>query len=53
MRTLVVFTEEKSAQVMLQSLLPRLLPEKEFHCLCIAFEGKQDLKKQLPIKLRG
>jgi len=53
MKTLVVFTEEKSAQVMLQSLMPRLLPEEECRFQCFAFEGKQDLKKQLPIKLRG
>lgn len=51
MRTLVVFTEEMSAKVMLESLLPRLLPA--IHILCVAFEGKQDLEKQLPIKLKG
>ena len=50
MKTLVVFTEEISAQYMLQSLLPRLLPV-DMCFKCIAFEGKQDLKKQLPIKL--
>ena len=52
MRTLVVFTEEMSAKVMLESLLPRLLPQ-EIHIQCIDFEGKQDLEKQLPIKLKG
>jgi hypothetical protein len=52
MRTLVVFTEEMSAKVMLESLLPRLLPQK-IHSQCVAFEGKQDLEKQLPIKLKG
>jgi len=52
MRTLVVFTEEMSAKVMLESLLPRLLPQ-EIHIQCVAFEGKQDLEKQLPIKLKG
>jgi hypothetical protein len=53
MRTLVVFTEEMSAKVMLESLLPRLLPIDECCFMCVAFEGKQDLEKQLPIKLRG
>ncbi len=52
MRTLVVFTEEMSAKVMLESLLPRLVP-MEIHIQCVAFEGKQDLEKQLPIKLKG
>lgn len=52
MKALVVFTEELSAKVMLESLMPRLLaPEISFRC--VAFEGKQDLEKQLPIKLRG
>ncbi|MCH7591667.1 MAG: DUF4276 family protein [Planctomycetes bacterium] len=53
MRSLVVFTEEVSAKVMLESLLPRLLPQEKFSFVCVAFEGKQDLEKQLPIKLRG
>jgi len=52
MRTLVVFTEEMSAKVMLESLLPRMLPQ-EIHIQCVSFEGKQDMEKQLPIKLRG
>ena len=52
MRTLVVFVEEMSAKVMLESLFPRLLPQ-EIHIQCVAFEGKQDLEKQLPIKLKG
>ena len=52
MSTLVVFTEEMSARVMLESLLPRLLP-RDVHFLCVAFEGKQDLEKQVPVKLKG
>jgi len=52
MRTLVVFTEEMSAKVMLESLLPRLLPQ-DIRIQCVDFEGKQDLERQLPIKLRG
>ncbi len=53
MRSLVVFTEEPSAKAMLESLLPRLLPQERCSFVCIAFEGKQDLEKQLPIKLKG
>ena len=52
MRTLVLFTEEMSAKALLESLLPRMLPE-EIHIQCVSFEGKQDLERQLPIKLRG
>ncbi len=53
MRSLVVFTEEMSAKVMLESLLPRLLPQDRCSFVCVAFEGKQDLEKQLPVKLKG
>lgn len=53
MKTLVVLTEELSAKVMLESLLPRLLSNDEYRFTCVAFEGKQDLEKQLPIKLKG
>lgn len=52
MRTLVVFTEEMSARAMLESLLPRVLPQ-EIRIQCVNFEGKRDLEKQLPIKLKG
>ncbi len=53
MKTLVVFTEEMSAKVMLESLLPRLLHNDRCCFMCVAFEGKQDLERQLPIKLKG
>ncbi len=53
MKTLVVLTEEMSSKVMLESLLPRFLPNDEYCFICVAFEGKQDLEKQLPIKLKG
>lgn len=53
MTSLVVFTEEESAKAMLESLLPRVLPKERCSFVCIAFEGKQDLEKQLPIKLKG
>lgn len=49
---LVFFLEEASAKALLQELLPRFLPNIETP-LFIVFEGKQDLEKQLPRKLRG
>lgn len=52
MKELVFFLEEASAQAMLQGLLPRLLaPDIRFRL--IAFEGKQDLEKQLVRRMRG
>ncbi|MDD9806329.1 MAG: DUF4276 family protein [Gammaproteobacteria bacterium] len=52
MTRIVFFLEERSAKEMLNGLLPRLLPDAlSFHCFF--FEGKQSLRKQLPIKLRG
>ena len=48
---LVFFLEERSAKEMLDSLLPRLLPEA-ITCEMIYFDGKQDLERQLPRKLR-
>lgn len=52
MMELVFFLEESSAQAMLEGLLPRLLPA-DVALRYISFEGKQDLEKQLPRKLRG
>ncbi|MBF0132357.1 MAG: DUF4276 family protein [Magnetococcales bacterium] len=49
---LVFFLEEASAKALLQELLPRFLPDIETP-LFIVFEGKQDLEKQLPRKLRN
>ncbi|MBF0309137.1 MAG: DUF4276 family protein [Magnetococcales bacterium] len=51
-RQLVLFLEEPSASDFLQGLLPRLLPA-EITIRFIVFDGKQDLEKQLPRKLRG
>jgi len=48
---LVLFLEELSAKVMLNGLLPRILPSEVSHT-CIVFEGKQDLEKQIERKLR-
>ena len=51
MTRLVFFLEERSAEAMLEGLLPRILPEGvEFRC--IPFEGKQDLEKRLGRQIR-
>ncbi len=52
MTELVFFLEEPSAQEMLKGLLPRILPP-HISCRYIVFEGKQDLEKRLPIRLRA
>lgn len=49
---LVFFLEEKSAEIMLDSILPKILPENVGY-QCITFEGKQDLEKRLPKRLKG
>lgn len=52
MRELVFLLEERSAKAMLESLLPRLLqPETNYRL--IPFEAKQDLEKQLVMKIRA
>lgn len=48
---LVFCLEEPSAKAMLQGIVPRLLPDIESRF--IVFEGKQDLEKRLPIRLRA
>lgn len=52
MKELVFLLEERSAQAMLESLLPRLL-SSEISFRLIPFEGKQDLEKQLARRIRG
>lgn len=52
MRTFVFFLEEPSAKEMLQGVLPRILPDKIF-IRYVIFQGKQDLEKNLDIKLRA
>lgn len=52
MKELVFLLEEESAKAMLESLLPRLLGPG-IHPRLIAFEGKQDLEKQIARKMRG
>ncbi|GHV08569.1 hypothetical protein AGMMS50229_17190 [Campylobacterota bacterium] len=53
MGRIIFLVEEKSMAVFLQGLLPRLfsMVDRE-HFLCIAHEGKSDLEKSIPKKLR-
>lgn len=51
MTEVVFLLEEKSMQVFLEELLPRLFPTMSFRC--IAHDGKQDLWKSIPRKLRA
>lgn len=52
MSEIVFLLEEQSARVLLESLLPRLLPHT-YLCRYVVFDGKQDLQKNLLVKLRG
>lgn len=51
MSRLVLLLEEYSMRALLEKLLPRLFPELEF--LCVSHEGKNDLQKSIPRKLRA
>ncbi len=51
MKRIVFLLEERSMKTLLDGLLPRLLPDINF--LCIPHEGKQDLEKSIPRKLRA
>ena len=51
MRRVVFLLEESSMKVLLDGLLPRLFPDLPF--LCVPHEGKQDLEKSIPRKLRA
>lgn len=48
---LLILAEEKSMKVLLDGLLPRLFPQLNY--LCLAFEGKTDLERNIPRKLRA
>lgn len=52
MTELVFFLEEPSAKAMLQGVIPRLLDE-DINVRYVVFEGKQDLEKRLPRRLRA
>lgn len=51
MSRIVFLLEERSMKVLLEGLLPRLFPDLGF--LCVPHEGKQDLEKSVPRKLRA
>jgi hypothetical protein len=51
MNRLVFMLEEPSMKTLLEELLPRLFPALDF--LCIPHEGKSDLEKSIPRKLRA
>ena len=51
MNRVVFMLEEYSMKVLLDGLLPRLFPRLSF--LCVPHEGKQDLEKSIPRKLRA
>jgi hypothetical protein len=51
MSRIVFLLEEYSMKVLLDGLLPRLMPGLQF--LCVPHEGKQDLEKSVPKKLRA
>jgi hypothetical protein len=52
MKELVFLLEEESAKAMLQGLLPRIL-DPQVQPRLMAFEGKQDLEKQMIRRMRG
>ena len=51
MNSVVFLLEEASMQDLLNGLLPRLYPDLAFHFL--VYEGKSDLEKNIPRKLRA
>lgn len=52
MKQLVFLLEEESMKALLDVLLPKILPP-EVNFICIPHEGKSDLEKSIPIKLRA
>jgi hypothetical protein len=52
MNQLVFLLEEESMKAMLDVLLPQIVPQG-INFLCIPHEGKQDLEKSIPRKLRA
>lgn len=52
MKELVFLLEERSAQALLESLLPRIINTEEINFRFITFEGKQDLDRNLEKRLK-
>ena len=51
MKRVVFLLEEYSMKVLLEGLLPRLFPDLPF--LCLRHDGKQDLERSIPRKLKA
>ena len=51
MNRLVFLLEEDSMRILLEGLLPRIFPDLEFQC--VPHEGKHDLEKSIPRKLKA
>ncbi|HPB81709.1 MAG TPA: DUF4276 family protein [Spirochaetota bacterium] len=51
MSRIVFLLEERSMKALLDGLLPRAFPDMHFQC--VPHEGKQDLEKSIPRKLRA
>lgn len=51
MSRVIFLLEEHSMRVLLEGIIPRYFPDLRF--LCVAHEGKQDLEKSIPRKLRA
>lgn len=49
---LVILVEGKSEKVLLDTIVPKILPEGVSH-QCISFEGKSDLMKNVAMKIRA
>lgn len=50
MNKIVFLLEEPSMEILLKGMLPRMFPETQFQYL--SYDGKSDLEKNIPIKLR-
>ena len=50
---LVFLVEERSMKELLEIILPKIIPDKYNKPLLIPHNGKNDLKKSIPIKLRA
>ena len=49
---LIFLLEERSIRIVLEAILPKLIPE-HIHYICIAHQGKQDLAKSIPTKIKA
>ena len=53
MKKIVFLLEERSAKELLTVLIPKIIPSDDFSFLFISHDGKSDLRKSIPIKLRA